>query len=168
MQADRLGLAAGVNLFGYVSARPISSIDPLGLCEIAVWSGGYIVGWRSCDTGQGQSGSTGSPDPRPQRTWPGHIDLPTSIPKDTLCYPGAAPEPWSPRDNGCYLACMGAGIADTAWRDAAVETGGHLAEGGVASALLKSSIRRLVPAYSMYSFVGGVRGANKICNLICR
>ena len=44
----------GVATFGYVSGNPLTYIDPWGLCQMAVWQGGYIKGWVPCPGKQPQ------------------------------------------------------------------------------------------------------------------
>ncbi|WP_171160576.1 RHS repeat-associated core domain-containing protein [Usitatibacter palustris] len=171
VQSDSIGLLGGFNTFGYVSGRPLSLIDPLGLCEVAVWSGGYIAGWKPCEPEPapplpGMSGG------RPRQPWPGHIEIPTSIPKDPICYPEREPpDDWRPRDNACFLECMATGISLTALGDAGVEAGGHglgKAAGAFGLGAVKKGLGKAVPGYSLYSLQKGIRGANRVCNIFCR
>ncbi len=173
IESDPIGLVGGINTYAYVSNRPLSLIDPFGLCEVAVWSGGYITGWKPCPDWRPTPPPPTPLEPLPpQPAWPGRVEIPTKIPEDTICYPEKTPpNDWTPRDNFCYAACMGAGTATTALWDAGFETGGDVAEKGAAAAGksgLKKILKKAVPGYSAYSFQKGVRQANDICNRACR
>lgn len=52
---------AGTATYAYVSGQPLRYIDPWGLCQVAVWQGGFIVGWKPCP---------GDPQPRPPQPNP--------------------------------------------------------------------------------------------------
>ena len=106
------------NLYAYVGSDPINRIDPIGTCQIAIWRGGYIVGWNPCDDpkdneNNGESGKSKSDcidDKRPK--WQGPVEIPTEIPKDPIQYPEKTLlYDWSPRDTVCFAACMGVGTA---------------------------------------------------------
>jgi RHS repeat-associated protein len=63
LQSDPIGLMGGTTTFAYVSGQPLAYIDPWGLCQMAVWQGGFIKGWVPCPGGQ--------PPPRPPQPGPG-------------------------------------------------------------------------------------------------
>jgi hypothetical protein len=134
-------------------------------------------GWQQYAPGKGVQSEPPTPtpsNPSPGNTpyWPGRIEIPTTIPKDTICYPEKTPpNDWTPRDNLCFAACMGAGAATAALWDAGFEAGGEVAEKGAAAAGktgLKKILKMAVPGYSAFSFQKGVRQAYEICDRVCR
>lgn len=63
LESDPIGLLGGRNTFGYGANSPFIFVDPMGLCEEAIFRGGYIVGWKPC--------YPPPPPPQPPRPNPG-------------------------------------------------------------------------------------------------
>ena len=159
---------AGPNLYGYVSAQPLTLVDPLGLCEIAVWRGGYIVGWKPCNDERPQPGDRGEQPPRPQPRWPGHVELPTHIPKDTICYPESAPDSWTPLDSRCYMSCVLSGLGSALAFDISLHGAGEGISHNLASDAAKKFVGRSIGGYSAYSIGKRAWDAKSVCNKACR
>ncbi len=74
--SDPIGLYAGLNLFGFVSANPIVTIDPLGLknielvCECKDADGQFLLGLSASKTEQLARYSTGNPFPPALKSLP--------------------------------------------------------------------------------------------------
>ena len=43
---DSIGLAGGINLYGYVEQNPVMKMDPLGLATLGI--GGRVINWSDC------------------------------------------------------------------------------------------------------------------------
>ncbi len=87
IESDPIGLTGGINTYGYVSANPLGFIDSLGLCQQAVWRGGFIVGWVPC--GNPFTPTPTDPPPPPQSS--ASCPAPGSPPPTTTPFTGDIP-----------------------------------------------------------------------------
>lgn len=155
LQSDPIGLAAGPNTYLHVSANPLIYMDPFGLCQVAIWRGGYIAGWKGCDEPKppvprkpaSDSKCNGCEDPRPITKY--NPDIPDADLSKVVIPPTGGPRM-------CYNTCVARSIGKTIGIEAMFQICADIVEGTSARRSLKVGTKFLEKALLVKGIYGMV------------
>jgi RHS repeat-associated protein len=178
-QSDPIGLTAGFSTYGYVSGNPLGFIDPFGLCQVAVWRGGYIAGWKPCDQPAAPSPPSSPPpsSPTPQCDSCGNPSSPPrqwspDIPLANMSGVFIPPTGGSARVKTCYYTCAAAVTASGGIKDGLAHSADHWVQhqpkevvGNVVKTGAKWATRGLTCLTLFYNIPSGVNNCYLTCGM---